>query len=312
MNKLNSKDTRRFFNSSSADATLTLEIYDAIGADMFGDGITASAVSAALNTAGQFDSITMRLNSPGGDLFEGVAICNLLKSAGKPVNVVVDGLAASAASLIAMAGDTITMGDGSMMMIHRAMAMAAGFSDDLRQTADTLDTVSASAADIYVARTGMKKDAVLDMMKAETWMSAQDAVKLGFATAVAGKAKVTNAFDLSLFKNTPVEFKIKTKEVDGEHLTADCFIYVGNADEPEQWALPWKFSTEEKTKSHLRDALARFDEDKVIPQSERPAAHEKLVKLCKEHGIDVSEPTNAYDDTIISLLLKRIDLERRR
>jgi uncharacterized protein len=80
----------------------------------------------------------------------------------------------------------------------------------------------------------------------------------------------------------------KTKTVDGEALTADCFIIVGNADDPETWHLPWKFSTEEKTKAHLRDALARFDQLKGISADVLKTAWNKLVKLCKEHGIDVS------------------------
>ena len=124
---------------------------------MFGNGITAASISAAIAEAGEFDSITVRLKLPGGDLFEGVAAYNLLKNSGKPVNVAVDGLAASAASLIAMAGDSVTMGEGSMTMIDRAMAACAGFADDMRQMADTLDTVSASAAALYVSKTGMSK-----------------------------------------------------------------------------------------------------------------------------------------------------------
>lgn len=215
------------FSASAADNSITLEIYDVIGQDFFGDGITASSVSAALSENAGCSSITCRLNSPGGDLFEGIAIYNLLKASGKPVNVVVDGLAASAASLIAMAGDSITMGKGSMIMIHRAMAMAAGFSDDLRNMADTLDTVSASAADIYVARTGMKKDDVLKMMAAETWMSADDAVKDGYATAVSGDSKaVTNSFDLSVFKNTPEALKVVAEVVPpvAEEPTEDYLI----------------------------------------------------------------------------------------
>jgi ATP-dependent Clp protease protease subunit len=196
----------QFKAEATGAGSLSLEIYDVIGADIFGEGITSSAVSAAVNSAA-FDSITVHLNSPGGDLFEGVAIYNILKNYGKPVNVVVDGLAASAASLIAMSGDSITMGEGSMMMIHNAMSMTFGNGDDLRAMADTLDTVSASAADLYVSRTGMKKSDVLDMMSAETWMSAKDAVKYGFADEVQGKGKYTNAFDLSGFKNTPEELK---------------------------------------------------------------------------------------------------------
>ena len=86
MNKIfNSKDQRRFFNAANEDRALTLEIYDVIGSDMFGNGITAASISAAIAEAGEFDSITVRLNSPGGDLFEGVAAYNLLKNSGKPV-----------------------------------------------------------------------------------------------------------------------------------------------------------------------------------------------------------------------------------
>ena len=128
---------------------------------MFGDGITAAAVSDALSQTENFASVTLNINSPGGSLFEGVAIYNTLKACGKPVNVNVVGIAASAASLIAMAGDTITMQLGTQLMIHRAMAMTAGFSDEMRKMADTLDSVSASAADIYVAR--------LDCPKTKCW-----------------------------------------------------------------------------------------------------------------------------------------------
>jgi ATP-dependent protease ClpP protease subunit len=283
------------FRAEASGKSLSLQIYDVIGADMFGQGITASMVKASMDDQDDYDDIQVNLNSPGGDAFEGVAIYNVLKNSGKPVCVIVDGIAASAASIVAMAGDTITMGEGSMIMIHEAMALCAGFADDMRQMADTLDTVSASIADIYVSRTKNSKTSVLEMMKAETWMGAKDAVNNGFATAVAGKAKVSNSFDLSAFKNVPEELKntAKTKEVDGEHLTAGDFIYVGDPDKTDTWSLPWHFSTDEKTKSHLRDALARFDQDEVIPEAHKPEAYAKLTRLCKEHGIEVSKSGKA-------------------
>jgi ATP-dependent Clp endopeptidase proteolytic subunit ClpP len=81
----------------------------------------------------------------------------------------------------------------------------------------------------------------------------------------------------------------RTKRVDGENLTSECFLWVGDAEKTETWALPWRFSSEEKTESHLRDALARFDQEEKIPASEKPAVHARLVKLCKEHGITVNE-----------------------
>jgi ATP-dependent protease ClpP protease subunit len=184
MNKL--RNTPLQFKAQATD-TLCLDIYDTIGADFFGDGITAGMVSEAIKSNPGLD-ITLNINSPGGDLFEGVAIYNVLKASGKAVTVNVVGLAASAASLIAMADDTVTMQLGTQLMIHNAMAMSMGFADDMRKMADTLDSVSASAADIYVAKTGMSKEKVLNLMTAESWMSPEEAVKDKFATST-GKGK---------------------------------------------------------------------------------------------------------------------------
>jgi ATP-dependent Clp protease protease subunit len=200
----------KFFNASTAKDTLTMNMYDIIGESMFGDGATPQMVADALK--GNFKSIEVHLNSPGGDAFAGVAIYNLLKAQSKPVAVIVDGLAASAASIVAMAGDTITMNTGSVMMIHNAMSMAFGAADDLRKTADTLDTVTSSIADIYVAKTGLDKAKVLDMQAEETWMNATEAVDKGFATKVSKDAAVKNEFDLKLFKNTPATLTVEAKE----------------------------------------------------------------------------------------------------
>lgn len=196
------------FAAKADSGVLTLEIYDAIGADFFGEGITSKGISDAIEQAGEFSSITLRINSPGGDLFEGVTIYNLLKSQDKPVNVMIDGLAASAASLIAMAGNTRVMGDGSVLMIHNAMSLAFGYAADLRKTADVLDTVTDSAADIYVANTGNKKEDVIAMMTAETWMTPQEAVDKGFVTGASSqKVQTTNSFNLEVFNNVPAELK---------------------------------------------------------------------------------------------------------
>lgn len=309
----NSKHSNRFFDSIKDNDTLVLALYDAIGADFFGGGITAANIQAALDE-GNYSAITLRVNSPGGDAFEGVTITNLLKSSGKPVNVIVDGLAASAASIICMAGDTVTMNDGSVMMIHEAQGFAMGDADEMRKLADTLDTVTESIADIYVAKTGLAKNTVLNLMADETWMNASEAKSKGFATAVSkDKAQVTNVFDLSVFKNAPrMSNAAKTKEVAGEHLTAGDFVYVGNPDDTSTWSLPWHFSTEEKTKSHLRDALARFDQDKVIPKAHKPEAYAKLVRLCKQHGIEVSDDKDNASDFQIELLRRQLEINKRK
>src|SRR5258707_1945466 len=137
------------FKAQAKAGELELYVYDVIGADMFGEGITAASFTSAITDAGDISKITVRVNSPGGDAFEGLAIFNVLRGVGKPVNVLVDGLAASAASIVAMAGDTITMGEGSLMMIHNALCIAFGNAADMRKSADVLDTVSGSIADVY-------------------------------------------------------------------------------------------------------------------------------------------------------------------
>src|ERR1035437_2473920 len=128
------------FKFSTAAGCLQLDIMDVIGGDMFGMGITASAVAEAIAGAEDCTSVSLTVNSPGGDLFEGVAIYNILKNCGKPVVVNVIGLAASAASLIACAGK-VNMCPGTQFMLHEAMGIEAGYGDDLRKMADVLDSV---------------------------------------------------------------------------------------------------------------------------------------------------------------------------
>jgi len=168
---------------------LELLVYEEIGENFWtGGGVTARSVKQSIDSAGAFDSVSLRINSPGGDAFEGAAIYALLGSLGKPVNVFVDGIAASAASIIAMAGETITMSHVGMMMVHNAMCFCMGDGDDMRKCADVLDKVSASIGAAYVARTGKTADEISAIMDAETWMSAQDCVDQGFATAIAPPA----------------------------------------------------------------------------------------------------------------------------
>jgi ATP-dependent Clp protease protease subunit len=143
------------------------------------------------------------------------------------VNVIVDGMAASAASIVAMAGDTITMATGSVMMIHEAMSMAFGNAADLTKMAETLMTVTNGIADIYVAKTGIAKDEILQMQSVETWMSADEAVAKGFATAVSkDKSAVKNEFKLDAFRNTPESLKVEVKpeepKVEASACQCDC------------------------------------------------------------------------------------------
>src|SRR5690606_20978610 len=139
-------------------------------------------------------ALTVRINSPGGDVSAGVAMYNMLNEHEGEVTVKVDGIAASIASLIAMAGDKIVMLPGAMMMVHKPWTIAAGNSDDMTQVVEMLEKVGESMVPIDAARTGLSKERIEELLKAETWMTASDAVELGFADeAVEAKTSLAQA-----------------------------------------------------------------------------------------------------------------------
>ncbi|UWL62487.1 Clp protease ClpP [Brucella pseudintermedia] len=171
-------------SANGADTDTTISLFDVIGEDGWtGGGVTAKRISAALRSIGSQD-ITVRINSPGGDMFEGIAIYNLLRAHPAKVTVEVLGWAASAASIIAMAGDDIRMGLGSFMMVHNAWGMVIGNRHDMREAAILFDQFDAALADIYQARTGMKRADIEQLMDAETFMAAAQTVEYGFADVV--------------------------------------------------------------------------------------------------------------------------------
>lgn len=157
-------------------------IYDEIG--MW--GVTASDFIRDLGEI-KAQQINLRINSPGGDVFDGVAIYNAVKRHTSEITVYVDGLAASAASFIAMAGDTVMMSPHSQMMIHDAAGFAMGNAADMRKLADILDNISDTIASIYAEKAGGTADSWRETMKAETWYTDQSAVDAGLADAIVGK-----------------------------------------------------------------------------------------------------------------------------
>ena len=165
----------------NADGVIT--IFDVIGEDFWsGGGFTAKRMAAALRANAKRE-VTVKINSPGGDMFEGVAIYNLLREHPQKVTVHVLGLAASAASIIAMAADEIVMGGGSFMMIHNAWGMVIGNRHDMGDAAGLFEKFDGALADIYEARTGRKRGAIEEFMDAETFFGAAEAVREGFADA---------------------------------------------------------------------------------------------------------------------------------
>ena len=185
---------------NEADGPTELFIYDVID-EWFGVSAEMFARDLAAIDATE---ITVRINSPGGSVFDGIAILNALRGHKAKITTVVDGLAASAASFIAMAGDEVVMGRNSEMMIHDASGICIGNAQDMETMHANLERVSANIASIYAERTGGTADEWRAAMLAETWYSANEAVAAGLADRVDtaqkdDKAKAKNAFDLSIF-----------------------------------------------------------------------------------------------------------------
>jgi ATP-dependent Clp protease protease subunit len=187
MGKLN---TTKFLNTPffradvGSNGVLELLCYADIGESWDGAGITAAGIKAQLDAAPECSSILLRINSAGGDAFEGIAIFNLLKAQKKPIEVHIDGLAASAASILAMCGHDIIMAPNSMLMVHNAWCCCCGYASDMTAMAVTLDKISGQIARTYSIRTHRSMADVQELMDAETWLTADEALKEGFCTEV--------------------------------------------------------------------------------------------------------------------------------
>lgn len=186
----------------SADATLY--IYDVIDAYW---GINAKEVAQAIAGLSATDTLHLRINSPGGDVFEARAIAAAIaQHAGKTV-AHIDGLAASAATTIASSADEVEIVDGGFYMIHNAWTFAMGNKHDLQETAGLLDKVDGAIMADYARRTGATTEQIVQWMDAETWFSAQEAVDNKFADRLAEPAKASNGtgrhFNLAVYDKTP-------------------------------------------------------------------------------------------------------------
>lgn len=161
----------------------TISIFDRIGADWEGNGVTVARIAAALRQIGD-KPVIAEINSPGGNYFDGVAIYNLFRRHTQAVHVQILGIAASAASVIAMAGDTVSIAHNAEIMIHQAQGVFFGNADDMEDAIATLRKLDNAMAETYAARTGKPVDELIAMMKAETYIGGQAAVDAGFADDV--------------------------------------------------------------------------------------------------------------------------------
>ena len=169
--KLSAKAIKAYAKKESVAGASEVLLYGVVGLDF-------NLATVLAETKGLAAGAVLRIHSPGGDAHEGLAIYEALKGRGFIVRI--DGLAASAASLIAMAGTRIVMAPGAQLMLHNPWTMAEGDGNDLRAVADVLDKIRDSYVDVYVARTGLAKEKVMEVMDSETFWSAAEVAALGF------------------------------------------------------------------------------------------------------------------------------------
>ena len=182
-------------------------LYDQIGESFWGDGISAKSFQKDLAGLGRVTNIDLRINSPGGDVFDGFAIYNLIAQHPANVTVYVDGVAASIASIIAMAGNSILMAKNSLMMIHNPQGVAVGDEDEMDRVKSLLRQVKANLIAAYAERTGNSAEKIGEWMNDETWFHAENAVELGFADSVIEAQAVSSGFDLKHFRNVPAALR---------------------------------------------------------------------------------------------------------
>lgn len=216
-----------------------LMIYGPISSDSWwGDEVTPKQFKADLDSLGDISELTVYINSDGGDVFAGQAIHSMLKRHQAKVTCYVDGLAASIASIIAMAADVVRMPVNAMMMIHNPMTFAAGNADEFRKIAETLDKIAESSIAAYQEKTGLSEKKIKEMMDAETWMTAKDAFKLGFADEIDEEKQITASvdgrftlmngqkMDLTRYRNSPEIKEKKEPEKQQEPLNnEELFLY---------------------------------------------------------------------------------------
>lgn len=211
MFRANARTPRRFEAQADADA-VTIYLYDIIvpdeeTADWWG-GVDPLSFAQAVSAA-KGKPIRLRINSPGGDVFAARAMAQHLAEHDKPVHVIVDGYAASAATVVAIQGTTLNMAPGAMFMIHKSWSIGVGNSDDLLQMAALLEKVDQTLADSYqkkLARAGKDTSAaaIMQMMQDETWFTADEAVAAGFADTVSSEQTSAQAsWDMSAYGKAP-------------------------------------------------------------------------------------------------------------
>ena len=193
---------KKWFNiqGKATDAVAEVYIFDEIGAY----GITAQDFISEMKEY-KDTPVNLRINCIGGDVFDGMAMYNIIKKREAKTTAYIEGIAASMGSVIALAADEVVMAENSLFMIHNAWGGAMGEAEDMRKTASVLEKISGEIASIYKRKTRLSLDRITDMMDEETWLNAEEAYELGFVDTISDSIKVAAKYDVSKFKNITTE-----------------------------------------------------------------------------------------------------------
>jgi ATP-dependent protease ClpP protease subunit len=191
---------KKWYKIRAARKTAEIRIYEEIGAW----GVTAKQFADDLEALGEMQSLNVRIHSPGGDVFEAYAMHNILQRHPARVKVHIDGLCASAATLIALAGDETRMVSNGQYMIHEPWTVTVGNAEDMQKRADLLEGITEQIVGMYARKTGLSPDDIRDLMREETWLTAQQALDSGFIDAIDEPLRIAaKAHDLSRFLHPP-------------------------------------------------------------------------------------------------------------
>ena len=199
---------KKFWNFKALDEkTGELTLYGEISEySWWGDEITPKQFKDDLDALGDIDTLNVYINSPGGDVFAGQTIYSTLKRHKASIHVFIDGFAASMASVVAVAGDTVTMPRNAMMMIHNPSTRTWGNAKEHREAADMLDKVCESMIEAYLGKVTIDREKLVELLDTETWLSADDCLEYGFADEIEETKQVAACLDkevLGRYKNTP-------------------------------------------------------------------------------------------------------------
>ncbi len=195
----------KFYEIKSKGHEAEILIFEEIGEGFLG-GVSAKDFAQDLKALGDVDLINVRINSPGGQVFDAHAIFNTLLRHKARIEVDIDGMALSAAAVVAMSGDVVRMAENAMFMIHDPWILAMGSAPELREVADTLDKIRSTIVASFAGRRGLDAEHVSELMAAETWMTAAEALEEGFIDSVTESMRVAAHFDATRFPYMKKEF----------------------------------------------------------------------------------------------------------